>query len=51
MVGVAVYMVIGLGLFIPMGFLIGFLQHKQEEARERENNQAPAQQTDDQNDY
>lgn len=41
MTGVAVYLVIGFVLFVPLGFLIGFLQHKNEEARENENKQPP----------
>jgi hypothetical protein len=38
MIGVAVYLVIGIILFVPLGFLVGFLQHKRSEAHEQEMN-------------
>jgi len=41
MTGVAVYLAIGFVLFVPLGFLIGFLQHKNQEAKENENNKHP----------
>lgn len=41
MTGVAVYLIIGLVLFAPMGFIIGFVQHQNEVKREKENNEDP----------
>lgn len=41
MIGVAVYLVIGMVLFLPMGFLAGFLQHKNELEREKEERERP----------
>ena len=41
MTGVAVYLVIGLVLFTPFGFLIGYLQHKNEQIREKEMEERP----------
>jgi len=40
MTGIAVYLIIGLVLFTPMGFIIGYIQHKNEIKREREMNEA-----------
>jgi hypothetical protein len=35
MTGVVVHLFIGLILFVPMGFIIGFVQHKRAEEREK----------------
>lgn len=37
MTGVVVHMIIGLLLFTPLGFIVGFLQHRRELEREEEN--------------
>ncbi len=42
MSGVAVYLVIGFVLFVPLGFLVGFFQHKNDEQRENKNSQTPS---------
>jgi hypothetical protein len=34
MTGVVVHMLIGLVLFTPMGFIAGYIQHRQAEKRE-----------------
>jgi len=41
MTGVVVHMIIGLLLFTPLGFIVGFLQHKRELEREQENSKPP----------
>jgi len=51
MTGVAVYLVFGFIIFVPLGFLIGFLDHQQDEKQERENNQAPFSGTEDDDDH
>jgi len=38
MTGVAVYLIIGFVLFVPFGFLMGFIQHKKLERDEHESN-------------
>ena len=39
MTGIAVYLVTGLVLFTPIGFLAGYIQHKNDEKREKEMNE------------
>ncbi len=51
MTGVAVYLVIGLVLFIPMGFLIGFIQDQRQKTLEKENMETPRSDTEDKNEY
>jgi len=39
MTGVVVHMLIGMILFTPVGFLAGYLQHRQAEKREKKERQ------------
>jgi len=41
MEGIVIHMIIGLVLFIPIGFIAGFIQHKNEEERERIKSEEP----------
>lgn len=41
MTGVVVHMLIGLVLFIPFGFVVGFIQHKNEQEKEAQNSGDP----------